>query len=103
TYDEVLYPFTKEALDTHTFAQHIVESYEKTYQSITYYYTFSAINLNNIYELEKNIDEVSTLLIQCLATQKIDDALIIKESRNKHLCTHFDEPSYIDLYHFYAN
>src|SRR5207237_2395914 len=28
---------------------------------------------------------------------------IIKESKNKMLCTHFDEPTYIDLHHFYRN
>lgn len=102
-YDEVLYPFEKEALDTFTFARHIVNAYEKTYQSITYDYTFSAINLNGIDELEKNISDVSALLIQSLSSQKTVYARIIKDSRNKHLCTHFDEPSYIDLHHFYTN
>lgn len=102
-YDEVLYPFTNEALDTFTFARHIVNAYEKTYQSITYDYTFSAINLNGIDELEKNINDISAMLIQSLSNQKTAYARIIKESRNKHLCTHFDEPSYIDLHHFYTN
>lgn len=102
-YDEVLYPFNKQPLNTHDFACHIVSSYEKTYQSITYDYTFSAINLANIEELEKNINAVATLLLEGLSTQKEVYSKIIKESRNKHLCTHFDEPSYIDLHHLYTN
>jgi len=28
---------------------------------------------------------------------------MIRASRNKLVCTHFDEPSYIDLHHFYSN
>jgi hypothetical protein len=102
-YDEVLFPFLRDKLDTFTFARHIVAAYEKTYQTITNDYTLSAINLDSIDLLERNIDQVAKLLIEGLDKQKSLFSPIIKESKNKLLCTHFDEPTYIDLHHFYKN
>lgn len=102
-YDEVLFPFIKDKLNTFTFARHIVAAYDRTYQSITNDYTLSAINLDSIQLLEQNIDQVSRILIEGLDKQKNILVPIIKESRNKLLCTHFDEPTYIDLHHFYKN
>jgi Clostripain family len=102
-YDEVLSPFLKEKMDTPSFARHIVFAYDRTYQSITNDYTLSAINLDSIDLLEKNIDSVSKILIEGLEKQKSIFATVIKESKNKLLCTHFDEPTYIDLHHFYKN
>ena len=102
-YDEVLFPFIKEQLDTFTFARHIVAAYDRTYQSITNDYTLSAIDLDSIKLLENNIDVVSKMLIDGLDKQKSILAPIIKDSRNRLLCTHFDEPTYIDLHHFYKN
>lgn len=103
-YDEVLLPFTKTPLNTFDFASHIVNAYEKTYQSITNDYTLSAIDLNSVELLEKNIDYIAKLLIENLNnSQKSTIYHVIKESKNKLLCTHFDEPTYIDLHHFYKN
>ncbi len=102
-YDEVLFPFLNNKLDTFSFARHIVAAYDKTYQTITNDYTLSAINLDSIDLLEQNIDQVSRLLIDALDKQKNIFNPIIKESKNRLLCTHFDEPTYIDLHHFYKN
>jgi len=102
-YDEVLAPFLQGTLDTFAFAQHIVQSYEKTYQPITYDFTLSAINLEYTDQLENNVNDISLLLIEALNNQKSTYSRIIGESRNRHLCTHFDEPSYIDLHHFFSN
>jgi len=102
-YDEVLFPFTKESLDTVGFACHIVAAYNRTYQSITNDYTLSAISLNSIELLEKNIDHIAKLLIEGLEKQRMTMYPAIKESKNRLLCTHFDEPTYIDLHHFYRN
>jgi hypothetical protein len=102
-YDEVLFPFLNNKLDTFSFARHIVAAYEKTYQTITNDYTLSAINLDFINILEQNIDQIAKMLIEGLDKQKIIFGPIIKESKNKLLCTHFDEPTYIDLHHFYKN
>jgi hypothetical protein len=103
-YQEILSPFLTNTIDPQTFAQHIVASYEKTYQRITNDFTQSALNLEIVHLLEENVNAIGTLLIQSLKNQKngtVKDA--IKTSRHKLLCTHFDEPSYIDLYHFYSN
>jgi hypothetical protein len=103
-YKKILAPFLSQSLDAPTFAHHIVKSYEQTYQAITNDFTQAAINLNDISLLEQNVNNVAELLLQSLNNQKnnsLRDA--IKTSKHKLLCTHFDEPSYIDLYHFYAN
>ncbi len=102
-YDEVLAPFAKEKLDTVAFAAHIVNAYSRTYQSITNDYTLSAIDLTAIDLLERNIDHIAKLLIEALDKQRNTIYQAIKESKNKLLCTHFDEPTYIDLHHFYKN
>jgi hypothetical protein len=102
-YDEVLFPFIKEPLNTFAFASHIVNAYDRTYQSITNDYTLSAINLDPIESLERNIDQIAKLLIESLDTQRPAMYQAIRESKNKMLCTHFDEPTYIDLHHFYKN
>jgi hypothetical protein len=102
-YDEVLFPFLNNKLDTFSFARHIVAAYDKTYQTITNDYTLSAINLDSIDMLEQNVDIVSKMLIDGLSQQKNIFNPLIKESKSKLLCTHFDEPTYIDLHHFYKN
>lgn len=103
-YSALLYPFKTCNLSKSSFAQHIVTTYAKTYNSITNDHTLSAINLDAIESIEENINQVSQTLIEALRKQKgktVKNA--IKASRNKLLCTHFDEPSYIDLHHFYHN
>lgn len=103
-YYKILSPFEKQSLPKDIFARHIVEAYGKAYSTITHDYTQSALNLSLIDALEKNVSEVAQLLTHCLRAQKgksVTEAL--KASRHKLFCTHFDEPSYIDLYHFYTN
>lgn len=100
----ILSRFTQESPDPLHLAQHIVAMYEKTYNKITTDYTLSAVNLQKIDQLSANIDEVAQLLLEGI-TSKNAQAIknIIKVSRDKLHCTHFDEPSYIDLHHFYKN
>jgi hypothetical protein len=103
-YDEALQQFLYTSPSAQALAQHIVSAYAKVYGPITNDYTQSAINLEAITELEENIDLVAQLLIQCLAEQQHRSVTsAIKASRNRFLCTHFEEPSYIDLHHFYSN
>lgn len=100
-YARVLAPFLKESVAPKTFCQHIVQSYAKTYQAIEDY-TLSAINLTAIAELEQNVHDVARRLTQLMQ----DNSTVfntLRTSRNKHCCTHFDEPSFIDLHHFYEN
>ena len=103
-YRKILTPFLKQTLHKEVLAKHIVSAYEQAYSTITNDFTQSALNLSFIDALEANISHIATLLIQSLKLQKgttVADA--IRTSRHKLFCTHFDEPSYIDLHHFYTN
>lgn len=103
-YEKVLKPFLTKNLSKKEFAKHIVQAYEATYQKITNDYTQSAVALDSISYLEDNINDIALLLIEALQTQKDKSVLnAIRASKNKLLCTYFDEPSYIDLDHFYTN
>ncbi len=103
-YDEVLRPFLTRTLTPAEFARHIVKAYNTAYQSITYDYTFSAVDLNKVSLLESALDDLSATLIEALNYQ-LNNSLsnTIKACKSKRLCTHFSEPSYIDLDHFLSN
>jgi len=103
-YQRILEPFTESSLSPEELARHIVNSYAKNYKAITKDFTQSAIDLSKIEALEKNIDTVSLLLIEALQSQ-INHSVkrAVQASRSKRACTHFSEPSYIDLHHFYEN
>ncbi|HZW60827.1 MAG TPA: clostripain-related cysteine peptidase [Candidatus Babeliales bacterium] len=103
-YQRVFSPFQNNTLDMATFAQHIVRMYAATYNTITDDYTQSAVDLSGCDALEQNINTVSRLLIESLKHQKNSTVKnAIQVSRSKELCTHFDEPSYLDLHHLYTN
>lgn len=103
-YHRVLEPFEYKSLDKHALASHIVSQYEHEYISITGDYTQSALNLNQITSLKNNIDAVSNLLLEAISRQLNHSVVnMIKTSCHKLHCTHFDEPSYKDLGHFYKN
>ncbi len=103
-YGKVLEPFLFEVPDAPKLGAHIVHTYELTYGKITNDFTHTAVRLDAITGLESNIDTVAQLLLQCLRLQKGDAVKnAIRASRNKLVCTHFDEPSYIDMHHFYRN
>lgn len=103
-YDSILHPFKNTTLSPVAFAQHIVKTYGDNYNKITDDYTLSAINLDSLSALEDNLSSVSSLLLQALGMQKeMSVKNAIRASRNKLLCTHFDEPSYLDLHHLYVN
>jgi hypothetical protein len=102
-YNRVLTPFLHGAVEPTVLAKNIVLSYQSAYHSVTNDYTQSAINLNMMHLLEENVHRVGTLLVAALKQQSngsVKNAL--RMSRNKN-CTHFDEPSYLDLHHFYSN
>ena len=99
-YDKVLKPFSSgELLNEDEFAAHIVQSYQETYANITNEYTLSAIRLNQIENLEKNVDAVGALLEECLKSQISNHVKkTIKKCKTQ---ISFEEPSYIDLAAFY--
>lgn len=104
-YDLVLLPFTQTSLEPIDFARHIVDSYARAYCLFINDYTQSAIDLEKFVELEKNINEVGTLLSECLHLQK---NRLIKEMLahfcfKPRFCTSFYEPSLKDLGHLWNN
>jgi|SRR5579872_546932 len=103
-YQLVLQPFMHGALDRTAFARHIVQAYNATYQKITDDFTLSALDLNAIDALESNVSMVGALLAEGLRRQQNNSIRqAISLSRDKSQCTHFDEPSYLDLHHLYSN
>lgn len=103
-YFEILKPFTKKTLSTEEFARHIVSVYRETYEPITNDFTLSAIKLKDLHLLENSLNYISSILVECLKKQKNKSVKnAITKSLSKPLCTHFDEPSFIDLHHFLKN
>ena len=103
-YSSILAPFEKGTLSPYEFAKRIVESYKETYENITNDYTQSAIDLSKIEALEASIHSLSNLLIKGILAQESNSlSNAIKASRKGSNCTHFSEPSYIDLHHFLSN
>lgn len=103
-YTTALEPFNLGVTELGDIAEHIVASFGKSYEKITADFTLSALNLDAFSYLEQNINDVAQLLLNGMKQQK--DGLVkktIKASRNKTVCTYFEEPSYIDLHNFYGN
>lgn len=108
-YDEVLSLFTRSAPDARTLSAHIVEAFAKAYRPSGNHpgfvdFTQSALDLSVIDKLEANVDMLGQLLTASLQSGN-DSAYrnIIAQSKRKGSCTHFNEPTYIDLLHFYNN
>lgn len=103
-YELVLRPFTQKVLSSQQLAEHIVHSYEQAYHKIINDYTQSALNLAMCDALEDNVNKVSQLIIEALSDTNHHHTInILKKCKSTQYCTCFDEPSYIDLGHFYKN
>lgn len=103
-YSRILAPFNAGSLNPTSFATHIVNEYRNAYHKITHDYTQSALNLSKIKSLEDNVSHVAQILVECLKKQRNNGVKkVLQQCRNKKNCTHFDEPSYIDLHHLYTN
>ncbi len=102
-YEFILKPFKQASIQPKTFGIHIVNCYAKMYDFLDDY-SLSLIDTKQAIALKNNTDRVahiSNMLLQQSNKATFKD--LIKLSRNKHFCTHFDEPSFIDLTHFYQN
>ena len=103
-YHKIFEPFKTKPLPPEEFCKHIVTVYNNNYKFITYDYTLSAIDLNQLKPLERSLDKVSILLLEALKNQKNNTvSRLIRASKSRRLCTHFSEPTYIDLHHFLSN
>lgn len=103
-YTAMLKPLTHYYISPMSFSKHIVDAFYMTYAPVTQDYTESALNLVHVEKLIENINDFCNKSIYFMS---IDASKIIKKTLllcgSKDLCTHFDEPSYIDLKHFYNN
>ncbi len=108
-YDEALSPFLKGAPDAHSLASHIVDAFATAYRPQGNHpgfvdYTQSALDLTLIPQLEANVDQLGNALAAALATDQAQTYRnIIGQCKRKGNCTHFNEPTYIDLLHFNKN
>lgn len=103
-YSQLLSPFLYSSVSSQALAEQIVAAYQQTYRRITNDYTLSAVDLSRINPIEQNVEQVAATLLDAIAEQKSNSVIkTLKASRNKRVCTHFDEPNYIDLHHFYQN
>lgn len=103
-YTLVLNNLKENDLDPKQLAKNMVLNYQEAYKDLNNYYTLSAIDLEKINPLIKNINKVSKILTSYLETQKnhrVDKAVTFAGFTNKNI--RFDEPGYIDLYNFYFN
>ncbi len=102
-YQYALCPFLVTSPSPKELGSHFVRAYGKAYKKIKGF-TQSCILLHDLKGLSNNISKIASLLQQAATQQENKNVRdIIKLSRNKHLCTHFDEPDFIDLKHFYKN
>lgn len=103
-YQLVLSPFLEKSLSPEEFACHVVKSFEKSYQEITRDYTQSAVDLSKAGLIETNINLVAQELLTGIEYQKNKSVVkMIQLCKSRQLCTCFEEPSFIDLHHFYTN
>jgi hypothetical protein len=103
-YQLVLSPMLNNILSPQEFACHIVASFEKAYQPITRDFTQSAINLSKINALETNINIVAQQLLLAMQNQKNKSVIkMLQQCKTRPCCTCFEEPTFIDLQHFYIN
>ncbi len=103
-YDEALTKASQGVVDPNTFAKNMVHAYEREYINETQDYTLSAVDLNKLDPLVKNINHVSALLTDQLKGQNSTEAKqAIELSSDPQYVTHFDANYYIDIAHFYNN
>ncbi len=103
-YKLILDSLNKKNLTAQELAKNMVLTYKETYKDLNNYYTMSAVDLDKIEELTKNINKISVLLSKYLENQKnhrVDKAITFAAFTNKNI--RFNEPDYIDIYNFYFN
>ena len=103
-YQLALSPFINRALSSREFACHVVESFGKAYQHITSDYTQSALDLSQIADIKANVDLVAQQLLFAMQSQLNKSVVkLLQQCKSRTACTCFEEPSFIDLRHFYIN
>lgn len=83
---------------------HVIQKYKQTYSKITNDYTHSGFILSNFRELHESLHDLAQHLQYGLQIERYKSIRrALRNSSAPKQCTHFDEPTYIDLDHFLAN
>lgn len=108
-YDEAFSIFNNYNPNKKDIAINIVNAFAKAYKPSPGHpgfidFTQSALDLTVIEELENNVNDLADALTRALDSDKghIYKNLITLSRAKKNL-THFNEPTYVDLHHFYTN
>lgn len=103
-YNAVLSIFANGSPDPVTFAHWLVTAYDHLYKPSGQSYTLSAINLSKLTPAVAATNTIAQQLTNNLAADSSGNlARIIGSAAAPSACPHFDEPTYLDLYSFYAN
>jgi hypothetical protein len=102
-YDKVLALLSRWSLIPKMFSIGMVEAYRQTYinTSVSRSYTMSAIDANYVKALALSVDSIAYMMTDLLSKEPVQFKNVISKSRNSAIS--FDEPTYIDLKHFYSD
>lgn len=103
-YTDVLSLFAHSTPDPVTFARWIVTAYDHQYKPAQESYTLAAMDLSKLTPAVAATNTIAQQLTSYLnaGTSSALQAVIAKAADPSN-CAHFDEPTYLDLYTFYAN
>ena len=103
-YNAILNPLAQGPISPADFARHIVATYHTFYHQITRDYTHSSFDLSKAPSVFTCVENFATALKEAFVVgQSYEIYEAISKSRRPYSCTHFEEPSYIDLGHFCSN
>jgi len=86
------------------FLHHVINMYQQTYSKITNDFTHSGFILHEFNNLHICIDALAQQLEHGIQKQQYSSVKrALRNSSAPRHCTHFDEPTYIDLDHFLIN
>jgi cysteine peptidase C11 family protein len=103
-YTDVLSIFTRNNPDPKTFAKWIIGAYDRQYKPSQESYTLSAMDLTKLTPIVTATNTIAQQLTSALNTDNSGTLQsIISNAADPSNCPHFDEPTYLDLYSFYAN
>lgn len=103
-YTDILCVFSNSSPDPLTLSKWLVSSYDNYYKKSGESYTLCAVDLNQLTPAVTETNAIAQLLTTALGTDssgKLYNA--ITASADPSACPHFEEPTYLDLYIFYAN
>jgi len=103
-YNAILKPLAQGPITPVDFTHHIVATYNTFYHQITQDYTHSSFDLGKSSSMFTSVQNLAKELTQAIAdAQYFEIYQAINTARRPYSCTHFEEPSYIDLAHFCSN